>query len=80
MAFRGGGGCLVLLVVVNFAVGNLAEAHGFCVANLAATPRSVVVCRALQGQWSLATGATHNAGETHLPHSARDQGQVGLRS
>ena len=42
---------------ISFAVGNVAAAPGFCVVHLAATPGNVVVCRALQAQWSLATGA-----------------------
>ena len=42
-------GCLVNLVVINLAVGNLAEAPGFCMANLADAPRRVVV----QGQLQL---------------------------
>ena len=39
--YRGGGGigCQVRLAVVNLAVGNLAEAPGFRVVNLADTPR-----------------------------------------
>ena len=44
------------------------------------TPRNVVVCRALPVRWSLGTGATHDAGETHLPHSACDERQIDLRS
>ena len=70
----------VKLAVVNLAVGNLAEAPGFHVVNLADTARRVVMCRALQAWQSLATGATHNAGETNLPHSASDEGQIDLRS
>ena len=46
------------------------------VENFADNPRNVVVCRALRAQWSLARGATHNAGETHLPHCASDEGQI----
>ena len=56
----GGGGAMswqVQFAVVNFAVGNLAEAPGCCVVNFADTPRNVVVYRALQARWSLATGA-----------------------
>ena len=49
--------CQVKLVAVNFAVGSVAEAPGFCAVNFADTPRTVVVCRAWQAQWSLATGA-----------------------
>ena len=37
--------------------GNSAEAPGFCVARFADTARNIVVCRALQAWWSLATGA-----------------------
>ena len=40
-----------------FCCGDFAEAPGFCVVNFADTPRNVVVCRALQARWSLATGA-----------------------
>ena len=76
----GGDWCHVKLAVVNLAVGNLAEAPGFRVVNLADTARRVVMCRALQAWQSLATTATHNAGETHLPHSPSDEGQIDLRS
>ena len=70
----GGGSCLVNFSVVNFAAGNFAEAPGFCAVNFADPPRNDVVCWALQAQWSL--GATHNAEETHLPHSASDEGHI----
>ena len=46
---RGGGGGIsrqVKFAVVNFAVGNFAEAPGFCVVNFADTPRNGEVCRA----------------------------------
>ena len=58
-----------IFAVENFAVGNFAEAHAFHVVNFADTPRNVVVPGALQAQWSLATGATHNAGRpiSHTP-------------
>ena len=49
--------CQVEFAVENFAAGNFVEASGFCVVDFANTPRNVVVCRALQAQWSLATGA-----------------------
>ena len=78
----GGGGQSLRYVfaLVNSSVENFAETPGFCVVNFADTPRTVVVCWALRAWRSLATGATHNAGETHLPHSASDEGPVGLRS
>ena len=44
------------------------------------TPRNGVVCRALHAQWSVATGASHNSGETYLLHSATNEGQIGFRS
>ena len=81
-------GCFSIFVIVNSHGGQwliwlwkiLAEAPGFSVVSLADTPRRVVMCRALQAWQSLATGTTHNAGETHLPNSASDEGQIGLRS
>ena len=42
--------------------------------NLEHNPRTVVVRRPLRGRWSRATGATRNGVETHLPHSASDEG------
>ena len=77
---EGGDWCHVKLAVGNLAVGNLAESPGFGVVNLTDTVRKVVMCRALQAWQSLATGATHNAKETHLPHSASDEGPIDLRS
>ena len=53
----GGFSCQVKSAVVNFAAGNFAEVPVFCVVNFADNARSVVVCRALQAPWSLATGA-----------------------
>ena len=77
--YRGEGiWCRVNFVVVNVVVGIFAEAPAFCVVNFADTPRNLVVCRALRARWSSATGATYNAGT--LPHSASDEGQIGLRS
>ena len=49
--------CQVKLAAVNFAVGSVAEAPGFCAVNFADTPRTVVVCGAWQARWSLAAGA-----------------------
>ena len=50
--------CQVKSAVVNFAAGNFAAAPGICGVNFAHTPRNVVVPRALQACWSLATGAS----------------------
>ena len=76
----GGISCHANFAVVNFAAGNFAEATGLCVVNFANTPRNVVACSILRGRWRLAAGATHYTGETHPPHSASDEGPVGLRS
>ena len=59
---RGGILYLVNSTAVSFTAGNFGEAPAFGVVNFADTQRNVVVCRALQAQWVLATGATHNAG------------------
>ena len=65
---EGGGFVPCQFVVANFAVGNLAEPPGLMwFRGHQGPPRTVVVCRALQAQWSLAIA--ENAGETHLPHS-----------
>ena len=70
----GGGGSCVFYFVAGFA-----EAAQKGVGNSAGNPRSVAVCGALQARLSLARGAAH-AGDTHLPHSASDEGQVGAGS
>ena len=49
--------CQIKFAVVNFAAGNFTEAPGFWVVKFADSPRNVVICRALQPRWSLATGA-----------------------
>ena len=59
---RGGMSCQIKFAVANFAAGNFAESPGFCVVNFADTPRNVVVCGALQGRWSVATGANFAEG------------------
>ena len=54
--------CIVNLAAVHFATRNFAEAPRFCVVHFFAdTTRNIVVCRALQAQGSLVTGATQSA-------------------
>ena len=65
--------------VVNVAVGN-SQRLPKKVWEISRTIPEMCWCRAFRAQGSLSRGATNDAGETHLPHSADDKGQVGAGS